>query len=257
MHVEDCFATSWSRNDSANFYHIMGLMLEFGQMDKTLTVIIPFLNEEKTIADVLKKVLAQKMVLEVILVDDGSTDASVKMVKPYLNGSVKLVRHKANKGKGHAIITGLKRARGRFVLIQDADLEYQPKDYAKLIKPLQKDQAHFVLGNRWQSRRGYLLAQAGNIFLVQLINLLFRQGYGDTYTGYKAGLTRIWRALKLNSSGFEVEAEITAKLALLKAKVVEVPISYSPRKYSEGKKIHIKDVFKGGKTLIKLRLRGF
>lgn len=227
-------------------------------MKQKLTVIIPFLNEEKTIEQILKQVLKQKMVGNIILVDDGSTDNSVKVLKKHLDKRVTLIKHKQNKGRGAAIISGLKKAPDGLVIIQDADLEYDPNQYLKLLDPLKSKRADFVMGNRWGSKkRGYLLAQIGNAYLVKLTNFLFDTDWNDTYTCYKVGSKKIWLDLELKSNGFEIEAEITGKLALKEVNVLEVPIEYSPRRYSEGKKINVRDVFKGTKTLFKIRFERF
>lgn len=227
-------------------------------MNSRLTVLIPFLNEEKTIRKVVKTVLKQRLVSNIILIDDGSTDSSVQQIKPFLSKKVSLIKHKKNLGKGAAIISGIKKAIDGLIIIQDADLEYYPSNYSDLIAPILKKQVDFVLGNRWSSkRRGYLLAQAGNAYLVKLTNLLFGKNWNDTYTGYKIGPKRVWRSLKLKSYGFEIEAEITGKLALKGFKVMEIPINYNPRKYTEGKKINWLDVIKGTLVLFRLRFGKF
>ncbi len=228
-------------------------------MQKNLSVIIPVYNEEKTIRKVLDRVLKQKETYEVIIVDDGSKDNSVAVIKDYItNHSFKKIQvfaHKRNQGKGQAIITGIKEAKGDFIIIQDADLEYNPADYPRLLKPLMDNQADFVLGNRWDaSRRGYLLAQLGNLYMTWLTNILYFKLYNDTYTGYKVGHRKVWTKLNLKSKQFEIEAEITAKLAKFKYKTKDVPIRYNPRTFKQGKKINWRDVVKGSVVLLKLRL---
>ena len=224
-------------------------------------MIIPFYNEEKTLPRVLKKVLKQG-VLEIIAVDDGSEDKSVDILENFLSSNpnlklrVKIVRHKVNLGKGATILSGLKKSKGQYVLIQDADLEYNPGDYRKLLEPIIKGDAQFVIGNRWQAKkRGYLLAQLGNRYMNLLTNLLFGCNLGDSYSGYKIGPTSVWKKLSLESPGFEIEAEITAKLAGEGYKILEVPIDYRPRTFSEGKKINWKDVIKGTATLLRIRFK--
>lgn len=227
-------------------------------MIKRLTVLIPFLNEEKTLLKVITTVVKHPLVSNIVLIDDGSTDNSLEIIKPFLGKRVILVRHKKNLGKGAAIISGIKAAKEGLIIIQDADLEYYPSNYINLLQPIFKKQADFVLGNRWSAkRRGYFLAQLGNAYLVKLTNLLFNKKWMDTYTGYKVGSKKIWQSLKLKSSGFEIEAEITSKLALNNIKVMEVPINYNPRSFSEGKKINWLDVVKGTLALIKIRFGKF
>ncbi len=226
-----------------------------------LSIIIPFYNEEKTLARVLKNVLKQD-ILEVIAVDDGSKDRSLKILEDFLSSDpnlrlrVEIVRHKTNLGKGAAILSGLKKSKGQYVLVQDADLEYDPGDYKKLLEPIIKGDAQFVIGNRWQAKkRGYLLAQAGNLYMNILTNFLFGSSFKDSYSCYKLGPTKIWRALRLKCQGFEIEAEITGKLANKGYKTCEVPISYKPRSFSDGKKINWKDVYKGTVTLLWIRFK--
>ena len=198
-------------------------------------------------------VLKRPEVLEVIIVDDGSSDRSVKEAQKIKDRRLKIERHKTNQGKGAAVRTGIKQALGEFLIIQDADLEYFPSDFPILLKPLLKRQAFFVIGNRWQSKRGYFIAQAGNWYMNKLTNLLFKTNYGDSYSCYKIGSTKLWRRLKLKSSGFEIESEIAAKLALNNIKVTEVAISYNPRSFSEGKKINFKDIVFGTRKLLSLK----
>lgn len=227
-----------------------------------LSVIIPFYNEEKTLLKVLCEVLKRDEVYEVIAVDDCSEDNSLKVIKSFLASNrryqqkVHILRHKKNLGKGAAIVTGLKQSGGKYTLIQDADLEYNPDDYQKLLEPIKKGGAQFVIGNRWNAKkRGYLIAQFGNRYMNFLTNLLFGCDLGDSYSGYKLGPTKIWKKLSLKSPGFEIEAEITAKLAREGYKIFEVPIDYRPRLFSEGKKINWRDIVKGTVTLLRIRLK--
>lgn len=227
-----------------------------------LSVIIPFYNEEKTLFKILQKVLKRKEVYEVIAVDDCSKDESVKALENFLafnpeaGQKVQLIKHKTNLGKGAAIVSGLKKSKGKYTLIQDADLEYDPADYQKMLEPIIKRDAQFVIGNRWLAKqRGYLLAQLGNRYINFLTNLLFNCNFRDSYCGYKLGLTRVWKKLFLKSRGFEIEAEITGKLAKGGFKIIEVPIHYRPRTFSQGKKINWKDVVKGTFTLLQVRFK--
>ena len=218
-----------------------------------LSVIIPILNEEKTIGEVLKRVLTRPEVAEVIVVDDGSSDKSFEITKKLDNSKIKILSHKINRGKGAAVITGLNSARSDYIVIQDGDLEYNPRDYPKLLEPLKSDRADFVIGTRWKSRHGYWYTLLANLIMTKLVNFLFRANFEDAYSGYKIGKKSVWEGLKLNSSGFEIEAEIVARLALIKARVVNVTISYKPRTYTEGKKIKLIDAVKGIVKLIQIR----
>lgn len=228
---------------------------------KSLSVIIPFYNEEKTLLKVLKQVLKREEVYEVIAVNDGSRDNSAGVLKKFLDSNkalaqkVKVLSHRQNMGKGAAIITGIKAANGQFVIIQDADLEYNPENYPKLMAPLFSGRADFVLSNRWGSnQRGYLLAQLGNRYMNFVTYFLFGVSLSDCYACYKVGPASLWRKLRLTSSGFEIEVEIIVRLAKLKCKIDEVPIDYTPRTFAAGKKINWKDVIKGTLTLAKLRI---
>lgn len=222
-----------------------------------LSVIIPAFNEEKTIGTVLKKVLKRDEVLEVIAVDDGSTDNTFRIVSKLKSARIRVFRHKKNLGKGAAIITGLKWARGEYVIIQDADLEYDPDDYPKLLAPIVSKKADFVIGTRWQNKYGYWYTLFANWLMTQLTESLFGVNFGDAYSGYKIGKRQVWQSLNLSSSGFEVEAEIVARLALIGARVVQVPINYKPRLYSEGKKIRASDAFRGIIKLMQIKFSSF
>lgn len=221
----------------------------------TLSVIIPAYNEEKTIDKALKQVRARTEIFEIIVVDDGSEDKTGEVLTRHQNPRVKIVSHRQNKGKGRAVVTGLAQARGDYVLTQDADLEYYPSDYPKLLEPIMTGQAEVVFGSRFKAaRKGYFAAQAGNWLLTQIANLLFGLSLTDSYTGYKLLPRKLFIDLNLESERFEVEAEIVAKLAKGGIQIIEVPINYRPRSYREGKKINFIDFLKGVATLIKIRL---
>ncbi len=218
-----------------------------------LAVIIPLYNEEKTISTLLSRVLKRAEVVEIVVVDDGSTDNSVAIIEALHHPKIKLVRHLHNQGKGRAVINGIKVCKAPFIIIQDADLEYHPSDYKKLLKPLRNKEVDFMLGNRWHSKRGYLLSQIGNRYITFLTNLLFGCRIGDAYTCYKVGPSSLWKKLDLQSNSFEIEAEIVAKLAKNGYQLGEVFISYNPRTFKQGKKIKAKDVIKGMLKLLEIR----
>jgi len=224
-----------------------------------ISVIIPTFNEEDTIEKTLDKVLKQKVVGEVIIVDDGSRDKTANLLKENKprDRRIKLVFHQKNLGKGAAVRTGLSEVSSDYVLIQDADLEYDPVHYKKLIEKASYDRA--VYGSRLLTKNPHAYARTylGNIALTALCNLLFGIKLTDSYTGYKLLPTKIIRALNLSSNGFELEAEITAKLAKRKIPIIEVPISFTPRKYEQGKKIKAEDALTGVLTFLKMKFGSF
>ncbi len=220
-----------------------------------LSVIIPVLNEEKTIKKILDKVLGLKNIYEIIVVNDGSTDKTLQILENIKKTSLRLhiISHNSNKGKGSAIRTGIKNVRGDFLIIQDADLEYNPSEFVILIQKVSPKKA--VYGSRILSRakHAYFLTYLGNVTLNIFCNLLFGSKLTDIYTCYKLIPRKIARSLKLNSQGFEIEAEITAKLLKKRVTIEEVPISYKPRSYEKGKKIKAGDAIKGALKLLSIR----
>jgi len=225
-------------------------------MQTKISIIIPVFNEEKTLEKALHQVLRQKAVGEVIVVNDGSSDNTARILKriKFKNKKIKVISHRKNKGKGAAVRTALSKISLDYFLIQDADLEYDPKYYKRLIKRLSKNNA--VYGSRLitKNAHAYQRTYLGNVLLTQFCNFLFNTNLTDTYTCYKLIKTSLARELNLCSSGFELEAEITGKLAQRKVKIVEVPISFSPRKYEEGKKIKAIDAAKGALMFLKIKL---
>ena len=224
-----------------------------------LSVIIPVLNEEATIKTILSKVIDLKDIYEVIVVNDGSTDKTLEILKGLkksakYNQKLKIFSHKTNLGKGSAIRTGIKQAKGDFVIIQDADLEYDPNEFTKLTSIITKDKA--VYGSRimGKGKHAYLRTYLGNIAITTFCNILFGSKLTDSYTCYKLIPSRIFKSLNLKSTGFEIEAEITAKLLKKKVKIDEVAINYHPRSYEKGKKIKAKDAIIGALKLIEIRV---
>ena len=225
-----------------------------------LSIIIPVYNEENTISEVIEKIKnigIKNMQKEIIIVDDYSTDHTKDILKK-LNKSLKVVYHKKNMGKGAAIRTGLRLAKGDIVLIQDADLEYSPKEYPKLLKPLLENKADVVYGSRVEAIRRniknmYKLHYIGNIFLTFMTNLLFGAKITDMETGYKVFRREVIKGINLNAERFDFEPEITAKILKKGYKIYEVPIGFSGRKFEEGKKITWVDGVKAVYYLIKYR----
>lgn len=233
-----------------------------------VSLIIPVLNEEKTITNIIEKCSNQPVVKQLVIVNDGSKDKTADILDK-INKNPKLIKsksprpqitilhHKYNMGKGAAIQTGLKHVLGKYVMVQDADLEYSPDEIKYLFYEAEKIKNGVVFGTRSHHRKkGYVLAQLGNWYLSLMFNLLFGFNLTDSYTCYKLMPRSVWLELDLKSNGFEIDAELLAKLGVKGFKVKEVPISYFPRKYSEGKKIKWLDLFKASWIALKIRLFG-
>lgn len=220
-----------------------------------LSVIVPVFNEEKTVKQLLSRLLKQKLVSEVIVVNDGSTDLTLKEIKKIVDKRL-FVFSKDNDGKGSAIRYGLDKVSGTHVLIQDADLEYDPEDIDLLIEPIKKGKAKVVYGSRFLGPHLNLLFwhRIGNAFLNFLINILFNTTLSDMETCYKLIPVEHLRAINLQSNAFEIEPEITCKLLKKGIKIYEVPISYVGRDHSEGKKITWRDGFAAVAVIIKERI---
>ena len=210
------------------------------------SVIIPVYNEEKTISLVLDEIIELEEVAEIILIDDGSVDDSVKIIESYLhNEKIRLFKQSSNLGKGAAIRRGFDEALAPVVIIQDADLEYSPEDYKIMLKPILNGNADVVYGSRFLGGGGrvlYYRHQLGNKFLTFLSNLLTDLTFTDIETCYKAFRREVIQNINLESDRFGIEVELTAKIAKIqKLKIYEVAISYNGRTYDEGKKITWKD----------------
>lgn len=226
-------------------------------MKNGVSLIIPVLNEEKTVAKIIGKCSRESLVKQLVIVNDGSTDNTKSILDRIAgkNPRIKILHHKRNLGKGAAIKTGLTKVSNKYVMVQDADLEYSPGDIKYLFNEAKKTKDGIVFGTRsYHKKKGYLLAQLGNWYLNLMFNMLFGLNLTDSYTCYKLMPRPIWLKLNLTSNGFEIDAELLAKLGINGFKVKEVPISYFPRKYSEGKKIKWLDLFKATWVAFKIRL---
>lgn len=223
-----------------------------------LSVIIPCYNEEPTIRAIVDHVRMVQLDKEIIIVDDCSRDRTFEIAKEIAaeNPNIQVLRHPRNRGKGDAIRTGLAVAKGEIVIIQDADLEYDPNDYYALIRPIVEHKVDVVFGSRFMgSHTGmYFWNAIGNKFLTFLSNLLYNAWISDMETCYKVMRTDIMRSLGLRSNDFRIEPEITAKVLLLGYRIYEVPISYVGRTYEEGKKIRKRDGLKAIVTLFAYRV---
>lgn len=226
-----------------------------------LSVIMPCYNEERTIREILDQVRAIQLDKEIIVVDDHSRDRTPELLRNIAaeDPSVRVIRQPRNRGKGEAIRTGIAAARGEIVLIQDADLEYDPNDYYELIRPIVQGKVDVVFGSRFLGRHTgmYFWNAIGNKFLTFLTNFLYNAWISDMETCYKVMRTDIFRSLQLQSNDFRIEPEISAKVLRLGYRIYEVPISYMGRTYEEGKKIKKRDGFKAIWTLLRfLNWRG-
>jgi len=216
-----------------------------------LSIIIPVYNEEKTLAFVVENIryTFNDISYEVIIVDDGSTDATGTIAESLKDLQVRVIREPVNKGKGHVIRQGIRLAHGDYIAIQDADLEYSPTVLRMLWNSIIEPQS-IIYGKRSRDL-GYIWNRIANAILSCTCNLLYGSNLSDMYTCYKILPRDLAQSLNLKSNGFEIEAEITAKLLKRKYLIQEIQIPYSPRTKSEGKKIRAKDGFIGLLTLIK------
>lgn len=226
-----------------------------------LSIIIPCYNERKTISECLKKVLSVNlgdMEKEIIVVDDNSTDGTREILKETKEKSVKVIFYSKNSGKGSAIRSALPHITGDIVIIQDADLEYDPRDYRKLLDVIINKNASVVYGSRrlnHENRWSYTSYALGGIFLTFLTNFLYGSNITDEPTCYKMFRSEIIKKMGLESSGFEFCSEITAKALKMGLKIHEVPITYCPRSIEEGKKINFNDGLKAIKTLVMYKFK--
>ena len=223
-----------------------------------LSVIMPVYNERKTLEEIVRRVQAVSIEKEIIMVDDGSTDGTREILKKLAQqDNIKVYLHKKNKGKGAALSTGLKHISGDLVIFQDADLEYHPEEYPALVSPIERGEADVVYGSRFKgSGRAFLFwHKVGNVFLNLITNLLYNSTLTDMETCYKMFRRDVIEGLEIRSNRFNVEPEITAKILKHGYKVFEVPITYSGRDFSEGKKITWRDGFSALWTLLKYRFK--
>jgi len=212
---------------------------------RCLSVIIPCYNEQGTIASLIAMVQASPWVQEIIVVDDGSQDKSREILEAISDPQVRVIMHSVNQGKGAALRTGFSHATAEFVIVQDADLEYDPSEYPLVLEPLLDDRADVVFGSRFLSGRPhrvlYFWHSLGNRFLTLMSNMFTDLNLTDMETCYKCFRREVIQAIDIEEDRFGFEPEITAKLAKLRLRIYEVGISYSGRTYDEGKKIGWRD----------------
>ena len=212
-----------------------------------LSVIIPVYNEVKNIEEILKRVQTTNLPSEIVVVDDGSQDGTRDILKK-LDGkkNVRVILHEKNQGKGAAVVTGMNAAQGDILLIQDADLEYDPRDYPALLQPIQEGLADVVYGSRFLGaahRVAMFWHQVANQLLTLMTNILYNSILTDMETGYKVFKREVIEGLHIHSKRFNFEPEFTAKILKRNYRIYEVPITFNPRDYSDGKKIKLKDAF--------------
>ena len=222
-----------------------------------LSVIIPVYNEVQNIREILKRVQATGLAWEILIVDDGSTDGTLDILKE-LDGTdqIRVVLHEKNQGKGAAVRTGFGEAKGDVFLIQDADLEYDPRDYPAILKPIEEGVADVVYGSRFLGgpRRSTMFwHMVANKLLTFATNILYNNILTDMETGYKVFRREVLDGITIHSNSFNFEPEFTAKILKKKVRIFEVPISFNPRDYADGKKIKLHDAFEAIWALFKYR----
>lgn len=223
-----------------------------------LSVVVPIFNEAKTLEEIVRRVQAAGLADEILLVNDGSTDESPQLLEK-LSGQpgIRVLHHEMNRGKGAAVRTGIQSATGDLILIQDADLEYDPRDFAKLLDPISTAGADVVYGSRFLGgprRPTMFWHMVANKLLTLLTNVLYNNILTDMETGYKLFKREALQGITIRSNSFNFEPEITAKLLKRRVRIFEVPIAFNPRDYSEGKKIKLKDAFEAVWALLYYRL---
>ena len=224
---------------------------------RKLSVIVPVYDERNTVVEIVRRMRAVdlSLELEILIVDDGSTDGTRDVLRQLADSTVRVIMHEHNRGKGAAIRSGLEQITGDLVLVQDADLEYDPEDWPKLLRPIMDGKAQVVYGSRFTGERRNMLFLhwVGNRFLSLTTNVLYNTTLSDMETCYKLFDRKLIDSIKLRAMRFEFEPEVTAKVLRRGVRIYEVPISYTGREFDEGKKITWRDGFIALWTLVKYR----
>ena len=224
---------------------------------RKLSVIVPVFDERNTVVEIVRRmrIVDLPVDLEIVIVDDGSTDGTRDVLRQLADSTVRVITHDANRGKGAAIRSGLAQVTGDLVLVQDADLEYDPEDWPKLLAPILRGKARVVYGSRFTGERRNMLFLhwVGNRFLSLVTNVLYNTTLSDMETCYKLFDRTLLDSITLRAQRFEFEPEVTAKILRRGVRIYEVPISYTGREFDEGKKITWRDGFVALWTLVKYR----
>jgi glycosyltransferase involved in cell wall biosynthesis len=220
-----------------------------------VSVVIPCYNEENWIVRTVNKIFENCDVYEVLIIDDGSTDSTIKLIKELKNPNIKIISNYVNLGKGQSLKNGFKEANGDIIVIQDADNEYNPEDIKEILNPFFEYNADFVIGNRFQPRRsrkiGYFAHTIFNRLITNLVNIKTNKNFSDIECGYKAFRKNILDKITLNENSFSIEVELVIKISRITRNIYEVGVDYHARSYEDGKKIKFSDVFKALLCLFK------
>ncbi len=219
-----------------------------------ISVVVPVYNEAKTIKQIIEKIQSVNIDKEIIIIDNSSTDDTHKILRGLAYDNLKIIYHSSNRGKGASCRTGIDNSNGEYIVIQDADLEYDPNDYLRLYEALKDDKADMVLGARFfKGYHGLLLHRLGNRFLTSTLNFLFGSKLNDYATCYKMARREAFNRLGLQATGFDIEVEIICKALRSGFRIKEVHASYYPRSYREGKKIRVNDAFRSVFAMFKYK----